>query len=270
MIERFCRFRHKSSSEKDKNLWLSWLANGVWSWLAWSLVFSFFLTGLRQSCVCISAAQTLEVYSFVRHNVIRWLCRGLFVSESTCVLVVWVIECLSECTVSNIDWLSVYHLGNCQLHHVSNLHYYLSHLQKLWAKHRWSFFGLFAQSIICDFVIGWSCVGDFGKSSFSKRFSAQNCLSAPCVKCSFFPFFSSSDHAVFGVHRTVLCVFCCRVPALQCLQYICHRGAAWFQQTGIAYVAAWHLVQLQLGSPDPCIKWTLPTVRCSVCVCPRL
>ena len=119
--------------------------------------FFFFLTGLRQSCVCISAAQTLEVYSFVRHNVIRWLCRRLFVNKSTCVLVVWVIECLSECTVSNIDWLSVYHLGNCQLHHVSNLHYYLPHLQKLWAKHGWSFFGLFAQSIIWVlFVTLWS------------------------------------------------------------------------------------------------------------------
>ena len=129
MIERFCRFRHKSSSAKDKNLWLSWLAHGVWSWLAWSFFVFVFLTGLRQSCVCISAAQTLEVYSFVRHNVIRWLCRGLFVCKSTRVLVVWVTECLSECTVRNIDWLSVYHLGNCQLHHVRHLHYYLSHLQ---------------------------------------------------------------------------------------------------------------------------------------------
>ena len=107
------------------------------------------------------------------------------------------------------------------------------------------------------------------QSSFSKRFAAQNCLSDPCVKGSFFPFFSSSssDHAVFGVHRAVLCVFCCRVPALQRLQYVCHRGAAWFQQTGIAYIAAWHLVQLELCLPDPSIKWTLPPVRCSVCVC---
>ena len=43
---------------------------------------------------------------------------------------------------------------------------------KLWAKHGWSVFGLFAQNIICDFVISWSCTGDSGK--ITKAASARD------------------------------------------------------------------------------------------------